>query len=131
MPFKTPANRKAYFAKKGYRKGQRIKIDLRVPKKTDIKDDVRFVGVHRKRRFLLDKDIPAKFRKHTLLHEAVEDEIEKEKIPYHTAHKISERFERNTFPYGKHEWKRYSKIVDNIHKENVIKGVKAYRTDKR
>jgi len=130
MPFKSDAQRKAVWAKrnKGYRKGQKMRLDLRVPKKAEIKDDVRFVGSHRKRRYLLDKDIPNKFKKHTLLHEIVEHEIQKEKIPYHTAHKISERVERETFPHGKKEWKRYSKIADKIHEENIKKGVKSYTT---
>lgn len=128
MPFKTDRNRKAFFAKKGYRKGQRINVRLRVPKKTEIKEDVRFVGSHRRRRFILDKDVPKKFRKSLLLHEAVEHEIQKEGINYPIAHKISERIERKTFPYGKHEWNRYSKAVDKIHKANIKKGIKSYRS---
>ena len=137
MPFKSDAQRRAVWAKRnrmsGKRssiipKGHKITLRLRVPKKTDIKEDVRFVGVHRRRRYMLDKDIPKKFRKHTLLHEIIEHEIQKEKIPYWTAHKISERIEKKTFPYGKNEWRRYSKIADKIHDDNERKGVVSFRS---
>jgi hypothetical protein len=99
-------------------KGQTITIKVKLPKKVVILNGVKRVGDHFPDRYEIDRKLPKKYRKSLILHEIVEDEIQKTGVTYKKAHRLANKIERKMFPHGDKDWEKYDGIVRNIYYQN-------------
>jgi hypothetical protein len=99
-------------------KGQTITMKVKLPKKVVILNGVRRVGDHFPDRYEIDKKLPKKYRKSLILHEIVEDEIQKTGLTYKKAHRLANKIERKMFPHGDKDWDNYNNLVTKIYYQN-------------
>ena len=93
---------------------------MKLPKKVVILNGVKRVGDHFPDRYEIDRKLPKKYRKSLILHEIVEDEIQKTGVTYKKAHRLANKIEKKMFPLSESDWDKYDKLVTKIYYQNKM-----------